>query len=71
MQVNMYVHAQYTVDVKKFAGLNFCGVNLTKVFAEILLHFLSQNCLLLKRGIYVHEKTFAVLFKTAKTMEAY
>ena len=44
----------YTVDVEKFAGLNFHGFNPTEVFAEILWHFLSQKCLLLKSGAYIH-----------------
>ena len=70
MQVNTYVHAQYTVDVKKFAGLNFRGFNPTKVFTEILSHLLSQNCLLLKREAFILMKTFTVLFKTTKTMKA-
>ena len=69
MQVNTYVHAQYTVDMEKFAGLNFHGFNPTKVFVEMFSCFHSQNCLLLKRGIYIHEKTFVVLFKTAKTVK--
>ena len=46
----MYVH---TVDVEKFAGLNFCDFHPIKVFLEILLHFLSQKCLLLTRGAYI------------------
>ena len=56
MQVNTYVHAQYTVDMEKFAGLNFHGFNPTKVFAKILSCFLSQKCLLLKRGAYLYSR---------------
>ena len=55
-----------TVDVEKFAGLNFHGFNPTKVFTEILPRFLSQKCLLLKRDAYIHGKTFTVLLKTVK-----
>ena len=33
---------QHMVDMEKFAGLNFfCGFNSTKVFVEIVSHFLS------------------------------
>ena len=60
----------YTIDVKKFAGLNFHGFNPTKVFVEILWCFLSQNCLLLKSGAYIHWKTFAVLLLTMKVNPA-
>ena len=55
-----------TVDVEKIAGLNFQGFNPTKVFKEILPRFLSQKWLLLKRGAYIHGKTFIVLLKTVK-----
>ena len=57
---------QYAVGVKKLTGLNFCGFNPTEVFTETVSHFFSQKCLLLKRGAYIHEKTFAVLLKTMK-----
>ena len=59
----------YTVEVEKFAGLNFHGFHPTKVFTEILSRFLSQKCLLLTRGTYVHRKTFGVLLKTMKTVK--
>ena len=49
-----------TVDVEKFTGLNFHGFNPSKVFAEIPSRFLSQKCLLLKRGAYIHGKTFTM-----------
>ena len=55
-----------TIDMETLAGINFCGFNALIVFAEILLHFLSQKCLLLKRGAYIHRKTYAVLLKTTK-----
>ena len=58
-----------TVDVEKFAGLNFCNFNPTEVFAEILSHFLSQKGLLLKSSTYFHGKTLAVLLKTARTVK--
>ena len=57
---------RYTVDVDNFTGLNFHGFNPTEVFAEILWRFLSQKCLLLKSGAYIHWKTFAVLLETMK-----
>ena len=56
-------------DMEKLAGLNFRSFNPTEIFAEIPLRFLSQKCLLLKRGTYIHGKTFAVLLKTAKTVK--
>ena len=55
--------------MEKFAGLNFCGFNPTEVFVEILSHFLTQKCLLLKSGTYIHGKTFTVLFLTTKAMK--
>ena len=58
-----------TIDVENFVGLNLCSFNPTKVFAEILLHFFTQKCLLLKRGTYIHRKTFMLLSKTAKTVK--
>ena len=61
--------AQLTVDMEKFAGLKFCSFNPTKVFVEILLHFLSQKCLLLMSSTYTHGLTFMVLLKTAKTVK--
>ena len=60
---------QGTIDVEKFAGLNFRSFNPTEVFVEILLCFLSQKCLLVKSGAYIHGKPFMVLLKTAKTMK--
>ena len=54
------------IDMKKFAGLNFCGFNPSEVVVEILLHFLIQKCLLLKSGTYIHGKAFTVLLKTTK-----
>ena len=55
--------------MEKFGGLNFHSFHPTKVFMELFSRFLSQKCLLLKSGTYVHRKTFAVLLKTAKTMK--
>ena len=60
---------QCTVDVEKFAGLNVWGFNPNEVFMEILPHFLGQKCLFLKRGAYIHGKTFTVLLKTVKTIK--
>ena len=57
--------------MKRFVGLYIHGFNSTEVIVEILLHFLGQKCLLLKRGTYNHGKTFVVLFKTMKTMKVY
>ena len=59
----------HTIDVKKFAVLNFCGFNLIGVFADILLRFLTHRCLLFRSGTYIHGKTFTVLLKTAKTVK--
>ena len=53
-----------TVDVERFAGLNFCGFNPTEVSAEILSRSLSQKSVLLKSGDYIHGKTYMVLLKT-------
>ena len=60
---------QGTIDVEKFAELNFRSFNPTEVFVEILLCFLSQKCLLVKSGAYIHGEPFVVLLKTAKTMK--
>ena len=68
----LYCDNQYnnrTVDVAKFARLNFCGFNPTEVFVEILSHFLIQKCSLLKSGTYIHGKTFMVLLKATKKPE--
>ena len=58
-----------TVNGERFAGLNFHGFNPTEVFVAILSHFLSYKCLLLMSSTYIHEKTFVVLFITAKTVK--
>ena len=50
----------YTIDVEEFAGLDFHSFNHTEVFVEIPLRFFSQKCLLLKRGAYIHGKTFTM-----------
>ena len=55
--------------MERFAGPNVCSFNPTKAFTEILSHCLGQKCLLLKRGAYIHGKTFVVLLKTAKTVK--
>ena len=55
-----------TVDVEKFAGLNFRGFNPTEVSTEIISHFLSQKSVLLKSGDYIHGTTYMVLLKTMK-----
>ena len=62
-------HFPITVYIEEIAGLNIRGFNLTKVFAEKPLLFLSQKCLLLTRSAYIHGKTCAVLLKTAKTVK--
>ena len=54
---------------KNFAGLNVLGFNPTEVFTEVLLCFLGQKCLVLKRGTYTQRKTFTGLLKTAKTVK--
>ena len=54
---------------EKITGLNFCGFKPTEIFADILSRFLSQKCLLLKSGTYIHGKTFTVLLKTTKTVK--
>ena len=50
--------------MEKFAGLNVRDLNPNEVFTEILSHFLGWKCLFLKRGAYIHGKTFTVLLKT-------
>ena len=66
-----------TVDGESFAGLNFRGFDPVKYFAEILSRFIGQECLCYidnyLRGTRVKysQKTFAVLFKTAKTMKVW
>ena len=61
----------YTIDMKKFVGLNIHGFNATEVFTAIFSRFLGQKCLLLKRGTYIYGKTFEVLLKTTKTTKVY
>ena len=63
----------YTVDGERFVGLNICSFSATEVVAEIFLHFLGHKQYIsthylvqLKRGIYIHGKTFVVLLKTVK-----
>ena len=46
--------------MEKFAGLNIHSFNPTEVSAEILSHFLSQKCLLLKSGTCIDGKTSLV-----------
>ena len=59
---------------ERFAGLHIRGFSTIKVFMEILscclaisAHYLVQ----LKRGAYIHGKTFAVLLKTLKNAKVY
>ena len=65
-----------TVDRERFAGLNIRGFSAIEVFAEIFSCFLGhKQCastyylVQLKRGNYIHGKTFAVLLKTVKSMK--
>ena len=58
--------------VERFAGLNICGFSAIEVFMEIFFRCLGHKCSLLvqlKRGAYIHRKTFAVLLKTVKNMK--
>ena len=60
---------KHNVDDKRFAGLNMCGFSAIKVFTEIFLHYLGRKCSLfstIKRGTYIHRKTFVILQKTMK-----
>ena len=63
-----------TVNVEGFAGLNFHRFKPNKVFAEKLLQCLMFKVILFKQHhymnlVYIHGKTFTVLFKTAKTVK--
>ena len=60
----------YTVNEEIFTGLNVCAFNPIEVVAEILLRCLGQKCFLfstIKRGAYIHGRTFVVLLKTVKS----
>ena len=57
------------MDGERFTGLNICGFNAIEVFAEIFLCCLGHKYSLLKRGTYIHGKTFAVFLKTMKNAE--
>ena len=60
---------QCTIDGERFAGINAHGFNLIEVFAELLLRCLGQKCFLfsvIKRGTYIHGKTFTVLLNIVK-----
>ena len=52
----------YTVDGERFAGLNFRGFSAIEVVTEIFLHCLGHKQYIsthyLKRGIYIHGKTY-------------
>ena len=52
----------YTVDGERFAGLNIRGFSAIEVVAEIFLHCLGHKQYIsthyLKRGIYIHGKTY-------------
>ena len=61
-----------TLDMERYAGLNIRGFDSTEVFAETLSRCLGQNAYYLaqvKRGAYIHGKTFTVLLKFAKTVK--
>ena len=59
-----------TVDMQKFAGLDFHGFNPTEVFAEMLSCFLSQKCLLRKSGAYIHGKNFHGTLENCENLES-
>ena len=55
--------------VERCAGLNICGFSAIEAFMEIFFRCLGHKCSLLvqlKRGAYIHGKTFGVLLKTVK-----
>ena len=61
-----------TVDGERFTGLNICSFSAIKVFTEVLCIALVTNThhlIQLKRGTYIHGKTFAVLLKTVQTQK--
>ena len=47
-----------TIDRERFAGLNVRCFSPIEVFTEILLRCLGHKCSLLRRGVYIHGKTF-------------
>ena len=62
----------YTVDVERFTGLNIRSFNPPKVFAEILLRCLGQNCLLLhiiKERCLYSWKNFHGILEIMKTVK--
>ena len=61
-----------TVDVERYTGLNIRGFDSTEVFAEHFHVALARSAYYLaqlKRGAYIHGKTFMVLLKIAKTVK--
>ena len=64
----------YNIDVERFVVLNIHGFNYIEVFTEILYAFpwpqvLIINFSVIKRGAYIHGKTFTVLLKTMQAMK--
>ena len=69
LSVVFYITFIHTVGRERFAGLNVRGFSHIEVFVEILSRCLGQKCFLfsiIKRGVYIHGKTFVVLLKTMK-----
>ena len=63
------MYRQSTVDVERFAGLWFQPhwSFHRNTFALPWLKVLLINFSIIKRGAYIHRKTFAVLLKTVKS----
>ena len=59
----------FTVDGERFVGLNICSFSAIKVFTEIFLHISAHYLVQLKRGTYIHGKSFAVLLKIVKNVK--
>ena len=70
-----HVHVLYTndtINVERFAGLNFCGFHPMKFFMENLLRCLTFKVLKQRhynKLIHIHRKTFTVLLITAKNVK--
>ena len=43
LTVNLVTHNEHTVNMERFAGLNFCSFNAIEVFAEILSRCLAKR----------------------------
>ena len=63
---NFHIHS---LQYHRHGKISWAKCSQFEVFAEIFSRCLDQKCLLLKRGAYIHGKTFTAVSNTAKTMK--